>query len=655
MKDLKAHRGHKARSRAHTGSRRNDPSNLSGLGGQASILALVALFLLSFPITAQISRGGLPVSFAERMAVESALIRLPAPDLSGIRQQDEEEEKQALPRRVAVGIAVQQDLDDAGGWSRSADDIWVKKIRIESNGALALGLYFEDFFLEEGIRMFLYDDERTAVFGAYTFYNNQSGGLFATSLIPGDHINIEFNSDQAPTGDLPVIAEVSYVYRDFASSREVLGVSDHCEVNVNCPEGAAWKKQKQGVARIYVKRNSSYFWCTGSLVNNARMDRTPYLLTADHCAPDVSAEDLSQWVFYFNFEAPGCENPAATPSYNSLTGAIRLANASTSGSDFLLVQLNDEVPELFDPFYNGWSAENLSSPAGVTIHHPNGDIKKISTYTEYPVSSNWSGLPGTHWQVVWSQTETNWGVTEGGSSGAPLFDNSGRIIGTLTGGLAACDPNGSGSGTGPDKPDYFGKFSYSWDQNGSLPAQQLKPWLDPDNTGIVTLPGMSASLTALFESDEQMILVGDEVTFTNLSSGLPISWDWTFEGGNPASYSGFQPPAVKYTQAGQFDVILVVSDGFTEDTLKLTDYIHAVGTVFPNPARTIVNIFLDADLPADIRAELFSVNGLKVYDADYPDHGSRLLTIDISLLPAGIYIARLQIKGRYVFAKVFKI
>ncbi len=618
-----------------------------------SHITFCALLLLFFPVKAQISMGGLPASFQESKAFVAVSLRLPAPDLAAVRQQDDEEEKQALPRRVALAIEANLDLAMSGDWQTSPEGPLVKRFVIECEGALAMGLYFTGFSLPEGIRIFVYDDALTTVLGAYTLLNNQPGGLFATSLIPGDRLILEVNVERgASLSELPVLSSVSYMYRDFPLFKDGLGVSDHCEVNINCPEGAAWKKQKQGVARIYVKRNSSFFWCTGSLVNNARMDRSPYFLTADHCAPDVSPEDLSQWIFYFNYEAPGCENPATSPSFNSLTGATRLANASTSGSDFLLVLLNDEVPENWDPFYNGWNAENLSSPSGVTIHHPNGDIRKISTYTQYPVTSSWAGIPGTHWQVQWAQTETNWGVTEGGSSGAPLFDNNGKIIGALTGGLAACDPGG---GLGPDKPDYFGKFSYSWDQNGSEASKQLKPWLDPDNTGILSLSGLSASLTALFESDEQLILIGDEVTFTNLSSGLPTFWQWTFEGGTPGSYTGFQPPAIRYPQGGVFDVTLVVTDGFTEDTLVMKDYIHAVGNVYPNPTKNTVNIFLESDLPVNIVAEVFNVAGFKMMHSEFPEHVSRLVSLDLSLLPAGIYVVRLQLQGRYVFAKVLKI
>jgi hypothetical protein len=94
--------------------------------------------------------------------------------------------------------------------------------------------------------------------------------------------------------------------------------------------------------------------------------------------------------------------------------------------------------------------------------------------------------------VVWTRTETNWGVTEGGSSGSPIFNDQGLIVGQLTGGEASCS-NLTG-------PDYYGKFSHSWDQIGDTDSTQLKPWLDPDNTGMEVLGGL-VSTVDLLKSD----------------------------------------------------------------------------------------------------------------------------------------------------------
>jgi hypothetical protein len=65
-----------------------------------------------------------------------------------------------------------------------------------------------------------------------------------------------------------------------------------------------------------------------------------------------------------------------------------------------------------------------------------------------------------------------------------LFDSTGVIVGTLTGGGSACDSSSLSD------PDYYGKFSFSWVSCGFDSASRLQPWLDPDNTGAEILAGM---------------------------------------------------------------------------------------------------------------------------------------------------------------------
>jgi hypothetical protein len=192
-----------------------------------------------------------------------------------------------------------------------------------------------------------------------------------------------------------------------------------------------------------------------------------------------------QWVFYFGYEYPECTNSSSLPGNNTITGATFVASGGISpGSDFLLVRLNTSVPLSFDPYYVGWNRLDVASPSGVSIHQPKGDAKKISTYTVPLVSSSWYGNPElTHWKVVWAATQNGHGVTEAGSVGAPVFDKDGHLVGTLTGGESSCDAGAL------NLPDYYGKFSYSWDQNGATINRQLMPWLDPDNTGITVLDG----------------------------------------------------------------------------------------------------------------------------------------------------------------------
>lgn len=179
-----------------------------------------------------------------------------------------------------------------------------------------------------------------------------------------------------------------------------------------------------------------------------------------------------------------------------MTGCVKRAESNdgggNTGSDYLLVELNATPPTNYNVYYNGWNANNTASASGVGIHHPAGGRKKISTYTSALASATYGGtVANTHWRVVWAATANGHGVTEGGSSGSPIFNSSGLIVGTLTGGSSYC--------TAPTSPDFYGKMSYHWTSNSA--GQQLKSFLDPGNTGALTLTGTYAPCAPAVAAD----------------------------------------------------------------------------------------------------------------------------------------------------------
>ena len=78
---------------------------------------------------------------------------------------------------------------------------------------------------------------------------------------------------------------------------------------------------------------------------------------------------------------------------------------------------------------------------------------------------------------------------------------------------------------------------------------------------------------ANFEATETILLAGESTTFNDLSSGNPTGWEWEFEGGDPSTYSGQNPPAITYENTGSFDVTLTVSNDLGENILTREDYI----------------------------------------------------------------------------------
>ncbi len=79
--------------------------------------------------------------------------------------------------------------------------------------------------------------------------------------------------------------------------------------------------------------------------------------------------------------------------------------------------------------------------------------------------------------------------------------------------------------------------------------------------------------TANFSSDKQVVLLGGEVNFTDLSTNFPTSWSWTFEGGDPNT-STARNPKLKYSIPGVYKVTLVATNSLGSSApLEIAGYI----------------------------------------------------------------------------------
>ncbi|MFN8310141.1 MAG: T9SS type A sorting domain-containing protein [Chitinophagales bacterium] len=382
-----------------------------------------------------------------------------------------------------------------GEWtSWQGKKIW--RCKVKAVGAKGLILYPDQMKIPAGGELWIYNNDRTIVFGPYRSNENPEGGSYALDVVPSDELTVEYDAWNEEAMDFPFhINEVGYIFKNIGKAGRDFGNSDVCEVNVNCPEGGNWQPEKNAVALILLKLGGALYNCTGTLINNVRMDCTPYFLTADHCYQDdqtgttATTSELNQWKFYFGFEASGCSNPSTGNGLQNkvLTGCTYVSSSNDmggdNGSDFALLKIKNKPPDSFHVYYAGWDNRNIAADSGVGIHHPNADIKKISTYKTRLFSDAWgSSVANTHWRIEWAQTATGHGVTEEGSSGSAIFNPEHLVIGTLTGGNSYC--------SSPTENDFYGKMWYHWTSNGSAANRQLKPWLDPDNTGTATLNGM---------------------------------------------------------------------------------------------------------------------------------------------------------------------
>ncbi|MEI7597156.1 MAG: T9SS type A sorting domain-containing protein [Bacteroidota bacterium] len=534
-----------------------------------------------------------PISANERSLLAAPnVVRIAPVDVAALAIEDRQNDSKGVLTRSAQSIPVNQNMISEGTWSYLSNGNRVCRLKLGSIGASAIVLAYNSFKLPANSRLYLYNETGTQIVGPITSENNPLDGYYSTEMIQGDMVTLEYIEDKnfidvtKPSTALINIESLGYVYRDaeivsrFAPTTRSTGwgQSETCEVNVNCPEGTNWQKQKRGVAEIFVYDGSQWGWCSGDLVNNTSNNGTPYFLTADHCGGGSAANIISQWQFYFKFEAPSCTTPGSAPAYITITGATKKARGNmTGGTDFLLLLLNSTPGSNCNPYYNGWDRTNTASPSGVSIHHPAGDIKKISTYSTTLTTASYSGCAASsHWQVTWAQTATNRGVTEGGSSGSPIFNSAGLQVGTLTGGSSYCAT--------PTSPDMYGKFFKHWDANGTTSDLQLKPWLDPTNTGATTCIGYdpyaaAAAPVSEFSANSTSIYTGGQVTFSDLSTNVPTSWAWTVTPSTGVTYlsstsATSQNPVMSFANAGQYTITLRATNTYGAGNLNTkTNYI----------------------------------------------------------------------------------
>lgn len=508
---------------------------------RSSALALSALLSISAGVRAQVSYGGQPASFLMKAGSEVSVKRVKAPFKNISRQIARDEravsETGALPK-VGKNIRADYDIRRDGTWETLPDGTLIWRLRVEADGAPALILGYDDFFIPDGARLYLYNDDRSKVLGGYTYETHPQGGPFSTEMTYGPAVTLEL---VIPAGREDLrdktrlhVGTVAWCYNHLRlrEGRKALriGESSDCMININSPEGEEWQTEKDGVVRLLMYFDEGIYVCSGTMINNTAEDLTPYLLTAFHCYAGSTGPNLAKWQFYFHYESPYSYDSEPT-NEKTLVGCTRKCFTPVDGgSDGMLIELSDQVPEEWGVYFNGWNRRDEPVEGrGVCIHHPAGDLKKISTFDRY-YSTQWTGQMGpgakdAHWGLKFVQTESGWSQVEGGSSGSPLFANDHLVVGTLTGGGGGCDnPNGTND---------YGKLWYHWDQYGSTPENQMKTWLDPLSTGADTLRGIYYNPVAprLVLDKEQLTLDGkvgqdnpsDSIAITAYNLTQPIS------------------------------------------------------------------------------------------------------------------------------------
>lgn len=479
-------------------------------------ILLLVLVSCSSALFGQLSDGGLPLEINNLKSTFLAkkVVRMPhfeIPDETALQKTKESMLTKSI--QYAHTFKVNLTPENSGVWSEQGNKkIW--QLQIESDGAKSIGLIFSTYHLPENARLFVFDPEKENIYGAFTSLNNKPYKKLAIYPLPGEVMMVQYEEpfDALFQGEL----EIGFVNHDYIGvvdlkNRFKKRPSGLCNVDINCESGINSETIQQSVCRIF----SGGELGTGTLINNTQEDGQPLVISAFHVyeKEDVK-EDIDSMaqitVYDFNYESPFCTGIDGF-DLQTISGSKLLA--SFDSLDFILVALSEMPPPSYRPYYSGWDVSGTIPSNSSTIHHPNGDVKKISHDDGTCDSLSFSGnfLPFGHWEVL------NWesGTTENGSSGSALFGQGNRVFGTLSGGAATCSNIAY---------DAFARLNKMWNYR-TEPEHQLKHWLDPMNKGVSSINGMnpyeaeslSCTMISNFLTEDELALTSDQLVNLSVS------------------------------------------------------------------------------------------------------------------------------------------
>lgn len=400
---------------------------------------------------------------------------LPAADLDRVRATLPEPGSRG-PIRLAVRVPMVLDLLDGTWTEEGSESVW--RTRLYSAGATLLVAHFDRFDLPEGGALRISDTAGTITQGPYSAANRDVEGGLWTAMVPGEEALVELRvpTAQRDAADLRLasLGHGDYQLRNDGASPK----SGSCNIDTVCPQGNNWRDQIRSAVRLQIPAGlNTVSLCSGQLVNNVAQNDVPYVLTATHCG--VTTGNATGIVTYFNFETSSCGGTPNGSLTQNQTGAARVF--AHERSDHTMIRLNAAPSSAFNVYLSGFNASAGTAPSsGVSIHHPGGDEKRISTYSTPAARQDnvclGNTLLGTCNGTIIDTYRVNWssGVTEQGSSGGGLWNQNRQLVGVLSGGATNC--------SNPGGDDFYGRLELAW-------SSGLSSWLDPNGTGTRSVGG----------------------------------------------------------------------------------------------------------------------------------------------------------------------
>ncbi len=436
-----------------------------------------------------------------------------AQKIASARQQNRDSN---APFRFGEGFDTNITLSD-GEWTDTENGrLWT--MTIESKGAYSINFVFNDFYLPEGAELYISNNDGDMLYGPVTSKVNTENGHFLTDLIKGDKVTIYLFEPSNKRNEARLfIKKVVHAYENMVSNFAYgqVASSGSCNNDIAC--FPTWSKESDAIALVILSDGTEM--CSGSLVMATDSSFKPYFLSAFHCIDieyplgSLSPNEITNaenWMFKFQYKMSSCNGGYVTSglTYNRAT-----FRAGWFNTDFALMELKISPAGDSRTSWLGWDRSGNTPTSGTGIHHPSGDVMKISFDYHQLQTSNWHGN-NNHWLLNFDN-----GVVEHGSSGSPLLDPNKRVVGQLHG-------NQDFDSMFPYCEQFraeYGQFHRSW-VGGGTNSTRLSSWLDPNNSGLMTTntsrPPMPRDLIVRDNKQDD----GEEPNHSFISWASPDIW-----------------------------------------------------------------------------------------------------------------------------------
>ncbi len=366
--------------------------------------------------------------------------------------------------------SVRRDTTDGG---------FVWATTVNSPGAVAIRVHFENFSLPPTAELYFFTREGEA-YGPYVDNGPDGTGEFwSKSVSSATGIVLLRYFDKPVANDLRQlsfrITDVAHVAKDFPKPVAEGSVASFCQYNAACIENnsctsdPAVNTAENAVAKMRWISGAFVNICTGGLMADTDPStQIPYFLTANHCIN--KGKDAKNLEAYFQYSV-SCGTSTCAGSFNPAPGAPSTfgANVVATGSngDFSLLELKEAPPA--GSTYLGWNNSPIAFSSGAALHrisHPSGAPQ---AYSEHAVNTSIGTCTGAS-RGPWIYSDDVVGATEGGSSGSPVVNAAGEVVGQLTG----CCPVGGGNcndDCNSNNHTIDGALAYYWNS--------VAPYLDP--------------------------------------------------------------------------------------------------------------------------------------------------------------------------------